>query len=147
MVYAQTSRSKVTFSADFGLPLGENTERLTPFIWGGAIKYDKRVINNLFFSVSAGYTRVVLTDNILDYHTLPYIPIKAGGKYFIDKSIFAEGYLGTALRTIEGPKNEFLYSVGIGAEVSKGLELGVRYESWSGNYKIKQLAFRLGFSF
>ena len=83
-----------------------------------------------------------------------FVPLKAGLKYYFNKSVYAEGEAGTAIETnaIETDytkKNSFAFSIGLGFIVpvgeKNGVDIGFRYENWSN--KLSQTAIRIAYRF
>lgn len=151
--FAQTSKSqsgKFSIGVDPGIPVG-NASNAYNFAIGGDIKYDLPIGDGAFFNVSAGYT-AFLTKSVLKQigakSSYGFIPLKAGLKYYFNgQGFFGEAQLGAAFSTESGGGTAFAYAPGVGYSFDGGFEIGVRYEAWSHDGTIGQVAARLAYSF
>jgi hypothetical protein len=151
--FAQTSKSesgKFSIGVDPGIPVGNASDAYN-FAIGGDIKYDLPIGDGAFFNVSAGYT-AFLTKSVLKQlgakSSYGFIPLKAGLKYyFTGQGFFGEAQLGAVFSTESGGGTAFAYAPGIGYSFDGGFEAGVRYEAWSHNGTMSQVALRLAYSF
>ncbi|MES2378992.1 MAG: hypothetical protein V4553_20535 [Bacteroidota bacterium] len=144
---------------DIGLELGKTTgsfSNVVDFAVGASLKYNYSIADDLVLTGSAGYTYLPYSD---DFKTATlgfgvassgegFIPLKAGVKYFFNKTIYGEGQLGAAISTNSGGGTAFAYAPGIGAAFGGGADIAIRYEGWSksGN-TISQIALRIAYSF
>jgi hypothetical protein len=91
------------------------------------------------------------SDN-LDYG---YIPVKAGLKYFFDKSgsgLYGLAEVGAAIGVTRRSKVAFLYAPALGYSWSSGIDLGLKYEAISRGLKftddtIGEIAIRVAYGF
>lgn len=148
--------SKDKFS--IGLEAGKITgsfSNVVDFAFGASLKYNHSLADDLVLTGSAGYTYLPYND---DFKTATlgfgvassgegFIPLKAGVKYFFNKTVYGEGQIGAAISTNSGGGTAFAYAPGIGIEFGGGADFGVRYEGWSKTSTISQIALRLAYSF
>lgn len=153
--FAQSSSETGKFSigVEAGIPVGD-IKNATNFVIGGSLKYDHPIAEGTFVTLSAGYNKFLAKGEAKDAGYSFYgIPVKAGLKYFFAEGFYGEAQLGAAFTKskIEGLGSEsataFAYSPGIGYVFGGGVDLGVRYEAWSKNGTVGQIAARLAFSF
>jgi hypothetical protein len=146
---AQSSSSesgKFSIGLEAGLPIGDIKDAGASLFIGGSLKYDQPIATGTFFTFSAGYTSLKFKDEFGGGST-GFVPVKAGIKYFLAESFYGEAQVGAAFGTESGSGTAFAYSPGIGYAFGGGLDLGVRYEAWSKNGTISQVAARLAYSF
>jgi len=151
----KTDGGKFSIGIEGGLPVGSQRPYLNQII-GGSIKYEYPVAQNLFITGSAGYSRLYrknisyFSPNLI-YHvdggSAGIVPVKVGAKYYFDGHFFGEGQLGAAFITRTGGNTLFVYSPGVGYTFNGGFEAGVRYEAWSKDSTIGQVALRLAYRF
>lgn len=79
-------------------------------------------------------------NQLFNVQDLTYMPAKAGLKYQLGESFYAEGQLGTAIPFNKQQKTLFVWSPGIGNQFKlyggNKLDLGIRYEGWTGKNNI-----------
>lgn len=156
---AQTSKENATgkfsIGIDAGLPVGTASDAFSLAI-GGSLKYEHPVAPKTSLSLSAGFTDLAYKGLIKDeLKTLgisrsgeTFIPVKAGMKYHINEGFFGEGQIGAVFATQSGNSGTaFVYAPGIDYSFKGGFEAGFRYEAWSKNGTISQLALRLAYQF
>ncbi|MBC7398712.1 MAG: hypothetical protein H7289_02115 [Mucilaginibacter sp.] len=144
---------------DIGLEFGKTTGSYSNFVdfaFGASLKYNHPIADGLVFTGSAGYTYLPYNNDFktatLGFNVASsgegFVPLKAGVKYFFNKTIYGEGQIGAALSTNSGGGAAFAYAPGIGAAFGGGADIGIRYEGWSksGN-TISQVALRIAYSF
>lgn len=122
--------------AEIGLPSGNFTS-LTGIGLGASLKFDLPVSENLGITLNGGYMNFFGKRNqIMNIKDLTYLPVKAGLKYQLSETFYAEGQVGTALALNDGQKTLFVWSPGIGNVFrlpgKNKLDLGIRYEVWTG---------------
>jgi len=128
--------TKIGVGAEFGLPSG-NFVSLSGIGLGASIKADFPVAPALAITVNGGFMNFFGKRNqLLRVQDLTYIPLKAGLKYLLSESFYAEGQLGAGLPVNDGLKTVFIWSPGIGNQFrllgKDKLDLGIRYEAWTG---------------
>jgi len=141
--------AKFSIGIDPGLPVGNASDAYT-FGLGIDLKYDLPVATSTFFNVSAGYTALFTKSALKDIgakSTYGYIPLKVGIKYYVDDAFFVEGQIGATFSTESGGGTAFAYAPGVGYKFSDAVEGGVRYEGWSHDGSLSQIALRIAFSF
>jgi hypothetical protein len=64
-----------------------------------------------------------------------YVPLKAGAKYYLGRSFYAEGEVGASVGIQEGSGVAFAWAPGFGFVFpitgKSGIDAGVRYERWN----------------
>ena len=153
--FAQSSSSTGKFSIglEAGLPIGDIKDAGGKLFIGGSLKYDHPIAAGTFITGSAGYTSLSFKEvtipgiGTVKPGSVGFVPVKVGVKYFLADSFYGEAQVGAAFGTESGSGTAFAYSPGIGYAFGGGLDLGVRYEAWSKNGTISQVAARLAYSF
>ena len=116
-----------------GLNVGVPTNDAYGVAVGADLRYQFDIDKQLSIPITAGYTRLFGKDNVADY---PYIPLKAGLKYFFNDTgagAYGLAEAGAAFGTNSGGGTSFVYSPAIGYAWSNGLDLGLKYEGLSKN--------------
>ncbi|MEH3114971.1 hypothetical protein [Pedobacter terrae] len=127
-------------AAEIGLPSG-NFSNLSGIGLGASVKADLPVAENFAITLNAGFMNFFGKRNqLFNVQDLTYIPAKAGLKYQLGESFYAEAQLGTALPLNKGQKTLFAWSPGIGNQFKLSgenkLDFGIRYEGWTGRSDI-----------
>lgn len=135
LLNAQNS-TNIGIAAEIGLPSG-NFSNLSGIGLGASLKADLPVAENLALTLNVGFMNFFGRRNqLFNVQDLTYIPAKAGLKYQLGESFYAEGQLGAALPLNKNQETLFAWSPGIGNQfkLSGGnkLDLGIRYEAWTG---------------
>ena len=155
--FAQTKSGdsgKFSIGLEGGLPLGD-AHKLFSSTFGASLKYELPIASSTLFTISAGYSRFQYKGEVkdglkalgVDRSGEGFVPVKVGIKYYIENGFFAEGQLGAAFGTASGSGTAFAYSPGVGYTFDGGFEAGVRYEGWSHDGTISQVALRLAYRF
>ncbi|MBT2564479.1 hypothetical protein J7E50_06555 [Pedobacter sp. ISL-68] len=126
----------IGIGAEIGLPSG-NFSNLSGIGLGASVKADLPVAENFALTLNVGFMNFFGRRNqLFNVQDLTYGPAKAGLKYQLGESFYAEGQLGAALPLNKNQKTLFAWSPGIGNQfkLSGGnkLDLGIRYEAWTG---------------
>lgn len=138
------SGQKLGIGVDFALPTG-GTNDLYKLGFGGSLQFQTPIAQSLNFTGSAGYLNFTGKELIgnLKYPKYNAIPLKAGLRYFLAENFYVGGELGAAIGTSDGSRTSFVYSPGLGVEFpvadKSTIELGARYEGWSGDRKDNSL--------
>lgn len=157
--FAQTTKSnsssssgKFSIGVDPGLPVG-NASDYSSFAIGGDLKYALPAATNFDVSLSAGYSTFIgKTINFdgasIKEGNIKAIPVKLAGRYNFSGPTGFFGEFGVGAAFIQdGGGTAFLYAPGVGYALDGGLEVGVRYEGWSKNGTVSQIALRIAYSF
>ncbi|RFZ90842.1 hypothetical protein D0C36_17985 [Mucilaginibacter conchicola] len=146
------TQGKFSIGVEVGLPLGD-AKNASNLIIGGSLKYEHPVAENVFITGSAGYSKFLNNEEAkaADY-SFSAIPVKVGVKYFFDQGFYGEAQIGAAflhesIGDNSGNATAFAYSPGIGYAFTPNFDIGVRYEGWSKNGTLSQVAARLAYSF
>ncbi|TDO20720.1 hypothetical protein [Pedobacter duraquae] len=127
------------------------------FVLGGGIGIEKTLNDQFTATLNSGYT------HYFSYHTnaaivtptfsyfgdiekdLELIPIKAGLNYFVNKQVYIGVDAGIGIET--NGNSSFVYSPAIGIAMTRGIDLSVKYEDYTGYARSGQVALRLGYRF
>ncbi|MEO6150840.1 MAG: hypothetical protein ABIN95_13730 [Mucilaginibacter sp.] len=145
--FAQSSEDGGKFSIGFeaGLPVGSAKDAYSSAL-GGSLQYDQPVADNLFVTITAGYTSLKYKG--AGGGSGGVVPVKAGLKYYFSEGFFGEAQAGAAFFTKKPNSGAaFAYAPGIGYTFAGGFEAGVRYETWSKNGSTSLAALRLAYRF
>lgn len=132
-----------------GLNAGASTDDNYGFVLGGDLKLQKDFVGPVSATLSAGYTNFFVKDELADMGASDYgvIPVKAGIKVFLTPNFYAGGEVGAGFET-NGPKEtSFVWSPTIGWGFGNGLDVGIRYEDYTKDFRPNQVALRLAYGF
>lgn len=151
--FAQSSNDggKFSIGVEAGVPVGDASNAYN-FVIGGSLKFEAPIADALAATLTAGYSSFQgKTVTVLGVSgkvpAAGFVPVKAGLKVGFSDAFYGEAQLGAAFSTQSGGGTAFAYSPGIGYKFSDAVDLGVRYEGWSHNGTVSQIAARLAFSF
>lgn len=138
---AQTA--KIAIGSEIGFPSG-NFSGLSSIGLGVSLKAEFPITSEFAITLNGGLMNFFGRQNqLLNIQDLTYAPIKAGLKYQLSETFYAEAQLGTALPLNNGQQTFFAWSPGLGnlfkLRGKNMLDLGIRYEGWTG--KNQNLAF------
>ncbi|MFD2288473.1 hypothetical protein GJU39_04240 [Pedobacter petrophilus] len=128
--------SGIDLGPEINLPSG-NFSNLSGIGLGFSVKASFPVAKDFAISISGGYANFFgKRASVLRLADLTYVPLKAGLKYYLSETFYAEGQLGAGLALKDGQKTVVIWSPGIGNQFSLNnedkLDFGIRYESWIG---------------
>ncbi|MDB4919975.1 hypothetical protein [Mucilaginibacter sp.] len=154
---AQTTPNSGKFSVGFeaGVPFGALTADISSVALGASLKYDYPIAGAVFITVSAGYTNFIYKSDYrdilkafgIDKSGEGFVPVKAGIKYYVSGGFYGEAQGGVVFSTESGGGNAIAYAPGIGYTWVDSVDIGARYEGWSHNGTINQVALRLAYRF
>lgn len=147
--FAQSSKDggKFSIGVEAGLPVGDISNGYN-FVIGGSLKYEQPIASDVAVTLTAGYSSFQgKTVAGYKFPAVGFVPVKAGLKFNIADAFYGEAQLGAAFSTKKNGGTAFAYSPGIGYKFSDAIDLGVRYEGWSHNGTVSQVAARLAYSF
>jgi hypothetical protein len=154
---AQTTPNTGKFSAGFeaGVPFGTLIKDISSVALGGSLKYDYPISEGIFVTGSAGYTNFIYKSDYKEFlkefdinkSGEGFVPIKAGIKYYVSGGFYGEAQGGVVLSTESGGGTAIAYAPCIGYTWDDSVEIGARYEGWSHNGTISQVAFRVAYRF
>ncbi|MBC7615191.1 MAG: outer membrane beta-barrel protein [Pedobacter sp.] len=122
-----------------GLNVGVPTSDAYGVAVGADLRYQFDIDKQLSIPITAGYTRFFgkeIGNTGVRFTDYPYIPLKAGLKYFFNDTgagAYGLAEAGAAFGTNSGSGTSFVYSPAIGYAWSNGLDLGLKYEGISKN--------------
>jgi len=134
---------------------GGITNSDSPFSYalGADLKLQLDLMKYVSITASGGYTRLMEKEGGL-IASYDFIPAIGGVKIYPAKDFYFTGFMGAGFAIKDGSKTSFIYGGGLGYEMDKGLEIGVRYEAYqqdvaSSTYQPVngQYALRVGFNF
>jgi len=130
---------------------------------GYSLKYEIPVNKNLYGTLSTGYEAIFTKSSAVSAAvgykgSYGFFPQKIGLKYCYKAHYFIEGQAGALIpaeKTNTGDPNlpepivetTFLYSIGIGYTMPRGVEVGLRFESWDEGAPFNQAALRVAYRF
>lgn len=132
----RAQNAKLGIGAELGFPSG-NFSGLSSVGTGASLKAEFPISNEFLLTLNAGVINFFGRKNqLLSIRDLTYAPLKAGLKYQLSETFYAEGQLGAAMPLNDGQKTLFAWSPGIGNLFNlpgrNMLDLGIRYEGWTG---------------
>jgi hypothetical protein len=145
-LHAQTQPG---YKLEFGVNTGKTTANPSIGLLGFDIRLEKSFTDRLSGTLTAGYQHKfdygppIQKDG---YEYLPpprdVIPVKAGLKFFVQDEIYLGGEAGIGFAH---GNNSFLYSPSVGYAFKNGLDMSVKYESYSKNTTASNLSIRLAY--
>lgn len=126
----------ISIGTELGLPSG-NFANVSGVGVGASLKADFPISTDFAITLNGGYMNFFGKRTYLQQvNDLTYLPVKAGLKYQLSESFYAEGQLGAGFALNDGQKTVFVFSPGFGNKFKLSgknrLDLGVRYEAWMG---------------
>lgn len=123
------------------------------FSLGGTARLQYDTKSNISWMLTSGYYNVFAKSYTIGNTTYKpdaqgIVPLKAGIKVFATSNIYFSGELGAGFETDYAKNTKFIASPGIGYADVKGLDVGLRYENFSGqgdNYGLVALRIAYGF--
>jgi hypothetical protein len=149
-VSAQTTITKA-FSAAFELGIPANS--VFNIGTGASAKFELPIASPVSLSLTGGITTMFYKSNLFNSSRTPgaavFVPLKAGGRYFFNRGVYAEGEAGTAIETNYAKQSVFAFSIGPGfiAPIGEknGVDISFRYEDWAG--QVRQTAIHIAYRF
>ena len=134
--------SKNVFRVGLGLEAGYPTKNFSNLELGGTLRLQYDLPNNLSLTLTPGFYHFfsregypqVVTDKGLYYNDLNMIPVKAGVKSFFAPNFYLSGEIGAGFELNHAQETKLILAPGIGYAGNHGLDLGLRYENFSGNH-------------
>ncbi|WP_299289442.1 hypothetical protein [uncultured Mucilaginibacter sp.] len=124
-----------------GLEGGYATKNFSNFELGGTARLQYDLSNNLSLMLTPGFYHFFAkngefqsTDKGLYSNDLNMIPVKVGLKSFFAQNFYLSGEAGAGFELNHAQETKLILSPGIGYAGNKGLDLGLRYENFSGNH-------------
>jgi hypothetical protein len=138
-----------------GIPTGNLSNR-SNFELGATARLQYDTQSNISFMLTSGYynafgKNVPVANTTVEFPSLGIIPVKAGLKVFASKNLYFSGEAGAGFEvsgTGGNNNTKLILSPGIGYANYKGLDIGLRYENFSGqdnNYGLVGLRVAYGF--
>jgi hypothetical protein len=150
-----TRDSKDVFRVGLGLEAGYPTKNFSNAELGGTVRLQYDLANNISLMLTPGFYhffakdgRFQSTDKGVYGNDLNMIPVKAGLKSFFAQNFYISAEAGAGFELNHAKETKLILAPGIGYAGNKGLDLGLRYENFSGNnsnYGIIGLRLAYGF--
>ncbi len=138
--------SKNVFRMGLGLEGGYPTKDFSRFELGGTARLQYDLASNLSLTLTSGYYHFFEKDsyafpdgtgtNNVNYsfsNDLNMIPVKVGLKSFIAPNFYLSAEAGAGFELNHAKETKLILSPGIGFASNSGVDLGLRYENFSGN--------------
>ena len=134
--------SKNVFRMGLGLEGGYPTKNFSNFELGGTVRLQYDLASNLSLILTPGYYHFFdrsgygqATDKDTYYNSgLNMIPVKAGVKSFFAPNFYLSAEAGAGFELNHAKETKLILSPGIGFASNSGIDLGLRYENFSGNH-------------
>ena len=135
-----TSDSKDAFRIGLGLEAGYPTKNFSNAELGGTVRLQYDLANNISLMLTPGFYHFFAKDgkaqivNLAGYpNDLNMIPVKVGLKSFFAQNFYISAEAGAGFELNHAKQTKLILAPGIGYAGNKGLDLGLRYENFSGN--------------
>ncbi len=135
------SSSKSVFRLGLGLEGAYPTKNFSNFELGGTARLQYDLANNLSLTLTSGFYHFFAKDGHAQIsekgiytNDLNMIPVKLGLKSFFAPNFYLSGEAGAGFELNHAQETKLILSPGIGYAGNKGLDLGLRYENFSGNH-------------
>lgn len=134
------------------IPTG-NLSSFSNFSLGGTARLQYDTKSDISLILTSGYYNVFAKSYTVGTTTIKpdaagIVPVKAGIKVFAGSNIYFTGELGAGFETNYAKNTKFIASPGIGYANASGIDIGLRYENFSGqgdNYGMAALRVAYGF--
>lgn len=134
---SRAQHSGISLGPEFSFPSGNSTN-IASFGYGAGMDFDIGISPK--FSLSGGLSWVNFVQKKLwgQRGIIPYLPLKAGVRYYPDNSFYLEGRVGYSASLDNSNQSLALWSLGFGSKLklrhsSNSIDVGARYESWLGS--------------
>ncbi len=149
---AQT-RTPTTLAFSAGFELAAPSNGVYNIGFGASGKFEVPIVTPVSLTLTGGITTLFYKSNLFSSSRTPgaagFIPLKAGVKYYLAKTFYAEGEAGAAIETNYGKQSSFAFSLGPGFIVpvndKQGVDISFRYESWAN--QLRQTGIRFAYRF
>jgi hypothetical protein len=149
---AKAQRYNISIGPELNLPTG-NATNISPIGFGGYVKGEVG-ISEKFSLTGSGAVASFIGKRFIGARqpTNYYVPVKAGLKYYTDGDFYFEGQLGASFQLNGTDYTAFVWSPGIGSFIksrnsNNQLDVGLRYEGWTGSRTISMQSKNSTFSF
>lgn len=143
---AQEKNSTDVLRFGIGLEAGMPTQDGSNFELGATARMQYDLSNNVSLMLTPGYYHFFAKDGYGS--DLGMVPVKAGFKAFFATNYYFSGEAGAGFEINHAKNTKLILAPGIGYANDKGLDLGLRYENFSGqsnNYGMVGLRVAYGF--
>ena len=164
-----TEGDKISFGLETSIPyFTQKEDKISSIGYGGSIKYDIFISSGFYLNASAQYLYFPYNSDgkafahDLEYHHGPafqdvefarsgdsFATIMIGSKFYFAKRFYGETQFGiqTGSGVLYGYKGAFVFSPGIGYNISNAFDVGVRYQGWVvGSTLYNQLTLRVAYN-
>lgn len=133
--------SKNVFRMGLGLEGAYPTKNFSNFMLGGTVRLQYDLASNLSLTLTPGYYHFfdrsgygqVTDKSVYTNSGLDIIPVKAGVKSFFAPNFYLSAEAGAGFELNHAKETKLILSPGIGFASNSGIDLGLRYENFSGN--------------
>ena len=160
--FGSNVNAQTTTTTDSPWRLGIGVEGAVPtgqlhdgsnFVLGGTARLQYDTKSNISLMLTSGYYNVFEKDyNVgtvtVQPNSLGLVPVKAGIKAFLSTNFYFSGEVGAGIETNYAKNTKLIVAPGLGYANAGGLDIGARYENFSGqnnNYGIAALRVAYGF--
>ncbi|MBW4891633.1 hypothetical protein KXQ82_18045 [Mucilaginibacter sp. HMF5004] len=139
---------RLGIGVEAGVPTGD-LNNFSSFSLGGTARLQYDGQSNLSYTLTSGYYNVFAKKvGTITPSDLGIVPLKAGLKVYPTSNIYISGEVGAGFETNYAKNTKLIVSPGIGYAGNQGLDVGLRYENFSGqnnNYGFVGLRVAYGF--
>ncbi|WP_121199198.1 hypothetical protein [Mucilaginibacter gracilis] len=156
-VMAQTNTNpgetwRLGIGIEGGIPTGNRSD-FSNFALGGTARLQYDTKSNISLMLTSGYYNMFAKSQTIGGtkytpNDAGLVPVKAGIKVFATENIYFSGEAGAGFETNYAKNTKLIVSPGIGYANYKGLDIGLRYENFSGqsdSYGLVGLRIAYGF--
>jgi hypothetical protein len=151
-VKAQDSQNvwRLGIGLEAGVPTG-NAGDVSNFELGGTARLQYDLKSNISLMLTSGYYNMFgkkLEGTDLKYPSIGIVPVKLGLKAFFAPKWYVSGEAGAGFETNEGGNTKLILAPGIGWAGNHGVDVGLRYENFSGqNVSYGLVGLRVAYGF
>jgi hypothetical protein len=134
---------------DVGVSMGFPTIYAFKSVVGADVRLQKDFSPSIAGLANVGFSYFLQSDApILSQYTgnSLFLPIRTGAKVFLTEKLYVTGGIGTAFRTRPQISTSFLHSEGVGFEFSRGIDVGLGYESFT-QFDVAKVALKVAYAF
>ena len=136
----------VSLGAEGSLPLGKFNQAGYNFGVGGSLQVEYKRFSDFGMFLNGGFITFSQKSG-LGGRGFSFVPVSAGFKYYFVPGTYAQLAVGAAFRTTYGGGTNFIYSPGIGFNVTHKLDALIKFTGFTGSVNYSALGLRLAYNF
>ncbi len=137
---------RYSIGGEASLPVGKFNQAGYNFGVGGSLQAEYKRFSEVGLLFNAGFlTYSQKSGN--GGRSFSIVPVIAGIKYYFVPGTYAQLAMGAAFRTTYGGGTNFIYSPGVGFNLTKKMDALIKFSGLTGNANFNSLGLRLAYNF